>query len=190
MSDAMTDIHYTKEVQELFVKAPKLRERIEYTAWFFPEIDRVKVGRASRSAYYDAGTGTVRLTKSCSLYVIGHELTHFLQDERHFNGKTLPKGERQCDLFLFARSPALVIDVWDTKDNSYMGRSIHTDLLRELFSKTEGQQMVYEVCKAAVEMQKQGPSHYISWAEKQINEKIMERRKPQPSLPKFFKFTK
>lgn len=185
----MTAIHYTKEIQELFLKAPKLRERIEYAAWFFPEIDRVKVGRASRSAYYDAGTGTVRLTRSCSHYVIGHELTHFLQDERHFKGPALPKGERQCDLFLFARSPALVVDVWGTKDSSYLGRSFRIDLLRELFTKTEGQQMVYEVCRAAAEMQKQGPSHYISWAEKRIDEKILERLEPRRSSPELFQLT-
>jgi len=171
----MTAIHYTKDLQELFIKAPKLKERIEYTIWFFPEIDRVKIGRASRSAYYDAGTGTVRLTKNSSFYVIGHELTHFLQDERHFNGPLLPKGERQCDLFLFARSPALVIDLWDSKDSSYIGHALRTDLLKQLFSKTEGQAMVYEICRAAVAMYHEGPCHYISWAEKRINENILER---------------
>jgi len=172
----MTGIHYTKGLQELFVKAPALKKRIEYTLWFFPEIESIKFGRASRRAYYDAGTGTVRLTRSSSVYVIGHETTHFLQDERHFNGKTLPKGERQCDLFLFARSPALVIDLWNTKDCSYMGWALKTELLKEHFFREEGQAMVFEVCRAAVAMHKEGPSHYISWAEKQINKKIVERR--------------
>ncbi len=171
------DVHYTKDLQELFMKAPALKERIEYVLWFFPEIETIKFGRASRSAYYDAGTGTIRLTRNSSHYVIGHEVTHFLQDGRHFNGKTLPKGERQCDLFLFARSPALVADIWKAKDSSYMGWALKTESLKELFSREEGQAMIFEICRDAVAMYREGPSHYISWAEKRINEKIIERHK-------------
>jgi hypothetical protein len=169
------DIHYTKDLRELFVRAPALKPRIEYVLWFFPEVESIKFGRASRSAYYDAGTGTVRLTRNSSHYVIGHEVTHFLQDGRHFNGQTLPKGERQCDLFLFARSPALVADFWKAKDCSYMGWALKTELLKGLFSREEGQAMIFEVCRDAVAMYRERPSHYISWAEKRINERVMER---------------
>ncbi len=169
-------VHYTKDLRELFLRAPALKSRIEYVMWFFPEISDMKFGRASRSAYYDAGTGTVRLTRNSSHYVIGHEVTHFLQDPRHFSGRALPRGERQCDLFLFARSPALVADFWKAKDSSYMGRALETGLLRELFSREEGQAMISEVCREAVAMYREGPSHYISRAERRINERIMERR--------------
>jgi hypothetical protein len=171
----MAAVHYTKDLQELFVKVPALKQRIEYTLWFFPEVTEIRFGRASRSAYYDAGTGTVRLTRSSSHYVIGHEVTHFLQDEAHFSGKTLPKGERQCDLFVFARSPVLVADFWRARDTSYIGWSLDVEHLTRLFSREEGQQMVYDVCKEAVARYNLGPCHYISWAEKQINEKIRER---------------
>ncbi len=171
----MPDVHYTKDLQELFAKAPALRQRIEYTLWFFPEVKNIKFGRASRSAYYDAGTGTVRLTRSSSHYVIGHEVTHFLQDGAHFDGKTLPNGERQCDLFLFARSPALVADFWKAKDNSYIGWALDVEKLTRLYSREEGQAMIFEVCKEAVAMYNRGPCHYISWAEKRINERVMER---------------
>lgn len=171
----MASVHYTKDLLELFVKAPALKERIEYTLWFFPEVTNIKFGRASRSAYYDAGTGTVRLTKSSSVYVIGHEITHFLQDDRHFNGKTLPKGERQCDLFVFARSPALVADFWKARDSSYIGMALDVHALTARFSREEGQAMLFDVCREAVAMYKQGPSHYISWAEKRINENIAEK---------------
>jgi hypothetical protein len=171
------DVRYTKDLRELFVKAPALKERIEYVLWFFPEVESIKFGRASRSAYYDSGTGTVRLTKNSSHYVIGHEITHFLQDEVHFNAKTLPKGERQCDLFLFARSPALVADFWRAKDTSYIGMALDIRSLTAAFSREEGQSVLFETCKEAVEMYRRGPSHYISWAEKRINEKIAERYK-------------
>lgn len=172
----MVNVHYTKDLQELFVKVPALKQRIEYTLWFFPEVTDIKFGRASRSAYYDGGTGTVRLTRNSSHYVIGHEVTHFLQDEAHFNGKTLPKGERQCDLFVFARSPALVADFWKARDNSYIGWSLDIGLLTQLYSREEGQAMIFEVCREAVAMYKRGPSHYISWAEKRISENIAERK--------------
>ncbi len=171
----VASVHYTKDLQELLMKVPALKQRIEYTLWFFPEVTSVKFGRASRSAYYDGGTGTVRLTRSSSQYVIGHEITHFLQDEAHFNGKTLPKGERQCDLFLFARSPALVADFWKAGDNSYIGWALDVGRLTQLYSREEGQAMIFEVCREAVAMYNQGPCHYISWAEKRINENIAGR---------------
>lgn len=173
----MVNAHYTKDLQELFVKAPALKDRIEYTLWFFPEVINIKFGRASRSAYYDVGTGTVRLTKSSSNYVIGHEITHFLQDEAHFNGKKLPKGERQCDLFLFARSPALVADFWKAGDNSYIGWALDIGGLRRVYSREEGQAMIFEVCREAVARYNRGPCHYVSWAEKRINENIAGRLK-------------
>ncbi len=171
----VASVHYTKDLQELLMKVPALKQRIEYTLWFFPEVTSVKFGRASRSAYYDGGTGTVRLTRSSSHYVIGHEITHFLQDEAHFNGKTLPKGERQCDLFLFARSPALVADFWKAGDNSYIGWALDVGRLTQLYSREEGQAMIFDVCREAVAMYNQGPCHYISWAEKRINENIAGR---------------
>jgi hypothetical protein len=173
----VASIHYTKDLQELFVKVPALKERIEYALWFFPEVTNIKFGRASRSAYYDGGTGTVRLTRSSSHYVIGHEVTHFLQDEAHFNGKTLPRGERQCDLFLFARSPALVADFWRAKDSSYIGWSLDVGQLTRLYSREEGQAMIFEVCREAVARYNRGPCHYVSWAEKRINENIAARAK-------------
>ncbi|HTY90613.1 MAG TPA: hypothetical protein VMC84_05495 [Methanocella sp.] len=178
----MANVHYTKDLRELFLKVPALKQRIEYTLWFFPEVTDIRFGRASRSAYYDGGTGTVRLTRSSSNYVIGHEVTHFLQDEAHFNGKTLPKGERQCDLFVFARSPALVADFWKAKDNSYIGWSLDVGQLTRVYSREEGQQMIYEVCKEAVAMYNRGPCHYISWAEKRINENIALRKKGKNTL--------
>ncbi|AFD00393.1 hypothetical protein Mtc_1644 [Methanocella conradii HZ254] len=171
----MVRVHYAKGLLELFEKAPALQNRIEYTLWFFPEIEDIRFGRAARSAYYDSGSGTVRLTRGSSVYVIGHEITHYLQDGRHFNGKTLPEGERQCDLFLFARSPALVFDVWEGRDSSYLGKALNLGLLKELYSKEEGQMMVYEACREAVAMYKERPCHYIRWAEKRINENIMQR---------------
>ena len=68
----MAGIHYTRDLKELLPKAPELQRRIEYTLEFFPEVEDLKLGRASRRAYYDAGSGTVRLTRGSSIYVIGH----------------------------------------------------------------------------------------------------------------------
>ena len=169
----MTSVHYTRDLEALFLKAPKLKERILYTLQFFPEVESIKFGKASKNAYYDPNTGSVRLTKNCSYYVIGHEITHHLQ---YFNkGNEFPKGERQCDIFLFARSPALVIDLWNTRDGSYLCRAIKVDLLRERFTKLEGQQMIYETCAEALQRRKEGHGHYMDWAEKRINERIEKK---------------
>lgn len=179
----MAVVEYSKDIKELFVKAPALRERIERVLWFFPEIERIKVGRASRSAYYDVRTGTVRLTRNSSAYVIGHELTHYLQDKKHFSGdQAYPSGERSCDLFLFARNPALVIDVWEAKDSSYMGRAIKVPLLREHFSSAEGQAMINDVCTEALRRRSEGRRGYIRWAESRINELIVQRAKQATAI--------
>lgn len=175
----MAHIHYTEEIKKVFQDTPALKGRVEFIIKsYFPEIRSIKIGRASKSAYYDPNTGTVRLTPLSSFYVIGHEVTHYLQDERHYDGVvTVPAGERSCDLFLFARSPILVADFWNTKDCSYIGGSIKLDLLVKHFTVDEGQLMIHSICKHAVGMKQRGVRDYISWAEKTINKRAIERSK-------------
>jgi len=163
---------YSRELQKLLIRRPALKGRIEaVTNDHFPEIREARFGRATRNAYYDFRTGTVRVNSGCSVYVIGHELVHYLQDARHFEGPACPPGERSCDLFLFARSPALVADVWDG-DASYLLAGARGRALAARFLKAEGQQMVHEVCAEAVRLRSAGKHSYIRWAEQAIDHKI------------------
>ena len=168
----MARIVYSRELQKLLIKRPALKARIEtVTNDHFPEIREARFGRASRSAYYDFRTGTVRVSGSCSVYVIGHELVHYLQDARHFDGPAYPSGERSCDLFLFARSPELVADVWDG-DASYLLKGVRGRALAKCFTKLEGQQMIHDVCAEAVRLRSAGKHSYIKWAEQAIDREI------------------
>ncbi len=169
----MAIIHYSSELQKLMAKRPALKPRIEQTVnGFFREIDEVRFGRASRSAYYDFRSGTVRVNSGSSVYVIGHELVHFMQDSRHFHGAAAyPSGERSCDLFLFARSPALVADLWDG-DASYLLRGATARLLTAHFARADGQRMVHEACAEAVRLRMAGKRDYIKWAESEIDARI------------------
>jgi hypothetical protein len=178
----MAEIVYSRELQKLVAKRPALKARIEtVTNGYFPEIAQARFGRASRNAYYDFRTGTVRLHSGCSVYVIGHELTHFLQDDRHFGERACPAGERSCDLFLFARSSALVADLWDG-DASYLLRGARGRTLAARFPRDDGQRMVHEVCAEAVRLRSAGRHNYIQWAEREIDARILARVKP-PTLP-------
>jgi hypothetical protein len=171
----MPEIVYSHELQKLLIKRPALKARIEsVTNDYFPEIAQARFGRASRNAYYDFRSGTVRVNSGCSVYVIGHELVHFLHDARHFDGPPCPSGERSCDLFLFARSPALVADVWDG-DASYLLRGARGRALAARFPKAEGQRMVHEVCVEALRLRSAGKHSYIQWAERDIDARIKNR---------------
>jgi hypothetical protein len=173
----MPDIIYSRELQKLLARRPPLKARIESVANnYFPEITQARFGRASRNAYYDFRSGTVRVNSGCSVYVIGHELVHFLQDARHFDGPLCPSGERSCDLFLFARGPALVADIW-SGDASYLLRGARGRALAARFPKAEGQRMVHEICAEAVRLRNAGMHSYIRWAELEIDARILVRVK-------------
>lgn len=168
----MPEILYSRELQKLLAKRPALKVRIESVVNdHFPEIGQARFGRASRSAYYDVRSGTVRVNSGCSVYVIGHELVHYLQDARHCGDGAYPSGERSCDLFLFARSPALVADVWDG-EASYLLRGARSRRLAAGVPKKEGQQLVHDVCAEAVRLRGAGKHNYIQWAEQAIDAKI------------------
>jgi hypothetical protein len=170
----MAEIHYSRDLQKLLAKRPALKVRIEWVVNdHFPEIGQARFGRASRGAYYDVRSGTVRVNSGCSVYVIGHELVHYLQDARHSGYSAYPSGERSCDLFLFARSPALVADVWD-REAGYLLRGSRGRKLAAVLPKKEGQEMVHEVCAEAVRLREAGKHNYIQWAERSIDAKIIK----------------
>jgi len=172
----MATIYFSSELLTLMAKRPALKPRIERTVNdFFPEIEEARFGRASRSAYYDFRSGTIRVNSGSSVYVIGHELIHYMQDPRHYHGTIkYPSGERSCDLFLFSRSPALVADVWDG-DASYLLCGATARALKAYLSRPEGQRLVHEVCAEAVFLRDAGKRDYIKWAGLEIASRIKSR---------------
>lgn len=170
----MTDLVYSRELAKKLERARSLQLRIEMVSAFFPELPEIRFGRASRSAYYDPRSGTVRLTGSSSTYVIGHEITHLLQDGRYLPAglSPYPKGELSCDVFLFARSPYLVADFWEARDTSYLGRRLRVADLRAHFTRAGGQQLIHEACAEAVRLRAAGKRGYIRWAEEEINDRV------------------
>lgn len=179
----MAAIIYSRELQKLLARRPALKARIEsVTNGYFPEIAQVRFGRASRSAYYDFRAGVIRVNSGSSVYAIGHEMVHFLQDARHSGGRAYPAGERSCDLFLFARSPALVADVWGG-DVSYLLCRARGRELAARFSRADGQRMVHEVCAEAIRLRGAGRYDYIRWAEREIDQRIQARAQASTRPP-------
>lgn len=172
----MATIYYSSGLQALMARRPALKPRIERTVnSYFPDIKEARFGRASRSAYYDFRSGTIRVNSGSSVYVIGHELVHLMQDPLHYHGPVrYPSGERSCDLFLFARSPALVADIRGG-DTSYLLRGATARALKAYLSRPEGQRLVHEVCAEAVCLRASGKRDYIKWAELEIASRIASR---------------
>jgi len=89
----------------------RIRERLEFARAHFPELDglSIRVGLARKRGVLGWGSmdpqepGIWVRPRALDLFTIAHELTHLLQARRE-----VPHGERACDLFALARSPALV----------------------------------------------------------------------------------
>ena len=80
----------------------KFLQRLDEVRSYFPELDghTVKVGiTINADGKADLiGKAVYFRSRNVSYYVIGHELTHLLQEM-----EGLPKSERSCDIFTMAR---------------------------------------------------------------------------------------
>jgi len=89
----------------------RIRERLEFARAHFPELDglSIRVGLARKRGVLGWGSmdpedpGIWVRPRALDLFTIAHELTHLLQARGQ-----VPRGERACDLYALARSPALV----------------------------------------------------------------------------------
>jgi len=168
----MTEIYYTPPLLQLMARRPALKPRLEEVVGdHFPELPAARFGRAARGAYYDPSSDTVRVNSGSTAYVIGHELMHALQHCRRPGAARYPMGERSADLFLFARSPDLVADVWGLREPSYLLRAVLLRWLRQL-EPAEGRRLVHEACAEAVRLRAAGRHDYICWAENEIEARI------------------
>ncbi len=151
-----------KKGQKNFLK------RLDEARNSFPELEgqTVKVGitinvdgkadTKSKAVYFKS--------RNVSYYVIGHELTHLLQEM----GK-VPKGERSCDIYTLARR----IDFCDEAP-TYV--KVPRRLLDERgFIRKEFRGMVHETAKTAVTMRELGRRNYISWFEKTLEDILVNK---------------
>ncbi|MEO5616227.1 MAG: hypothetical protein ABIS67_00505 [Candidatus Eisenbacteria bacterium] len=103
------------EFSRLVKRSPhqrRIRERIEFVRYFFPELEgvTVRVGLALKPGVLGWGSldpdrpGIWIRPRRLEYFTIAHEMTHLLQAR-----KLVPRGERACDLWALARTP-LVVD--------------------------------------------------------------------------------
>lgn len=130
---------------------------------YFPELEgeKIKVGiTVNVDGKADPkGKAIYFKSRNVSFYVMGHELSHLLQEMGE-----IPKGERSCDIFTLARS----VEFCDEAP-SYV--KVPKRLLdEEGFVRKEYQGLVHETAKTALTMKSYGIKRYILWFEKTLVE--------------------
>lgn len=159
----------------------KMQVLENYTAkviyYYFPElwsekiyVDKVK----NESAFgewiseFHIGLNPVLLEKTETrlLHVIGHELTHVIQDSQdlitptqeviHIYDQDIPSGERACDVWTAARSADLA------------GYPSYLEMPKIDFEDFDNRLTISIVARDALERRKNGRGKYIMWMEKQI----------------------
>jgi hypothetical protein len=137
--------------------------RLDKARGFFPELEgfTIKVGTTINvDGKADLKSEAIFFRcRNVSFYVIGHELTHLLQEM-----ETVPKGERSCDIYTLARG----IEFCDEAPNYVKVPRRFLDEKR--FIRREFRGMVHETAKSAVIMRGLGRKKYISWFEKTLEE--------------------
>jgi hypothetical protein len=146
-----------KKGQKNFLK------RLDKARDFFPELEgyTIKVGiTLNVDGKADSKSKAIFFkSRNVSYYVIGHELTHLLQEM-----ELVPKGERSCDIFTLARR----VEFCDEAPNyvKVPGRFLNEN--RKIRREFRG--MVHETAKTAVLMRGMGRRNYISWFEKNLED--------------------
>ena len=148
----------------------KFLKRLEEARNFFPELESetVKVGITinvpgkadlkSKAVYFRS--------RNVSSYVIGHELTHLLQETGG-----VPKGERSCDVYTLARN----VEFCDEVPNYVKVPKRLQD--GDRFIKKEFRDLVHETARTALALRSSGKKRYISWFEKTLQDSLdMEDR--------------
>jgi hypothetical protein len=80
-----------------------------------------------------------------------------LPEFKHLYITPLPKGEKSCDLYVFARHPNLV---W---------KSCYLDCKLPDPTVEENRIAVHELAKEAIIKRAEGMRHYIKWFENEVN---------------------
>jgi hypothetical protein len=139
----------------------KFLERLDKARSYFPELDgiTVKVGitiNADGKADLQ-GKAVYFRSRNVSYYVIGHELTHLLQEIQG-----LPKSERSCDIFTSARTVLFC-------DESPNYVKVPKDMVDESgFILEHYREFVHKTARSASALRRAGKRFYISWFERTL----------------------
>ncbi len=163
---------------------PRVRCMLEDSLFWFPELEgkNITVGytrsRGSLGAAYMPANGIdgsmgIRLKVRNLVYnTIGHELTHLAQGlsqtakkQSTREGKKIPGGEKQCDIWTLARSE-LFCD--DAPTYIRLPREVRENWPRYALA-------VRSLCIAAIE-KRRNYRFYIRWLEDQIRQLVQKRR--------------
>jgi hypothetical protein len=143
----------------------KFLERLDEARNHFPELDdiTVKVGitlNADGKADLQ-GRAVYFRSRNVSHYVIGHELTHLLQEIQG-----LPKSERSCDIFTMARTVLFC-------DESPNYVNVPKEMLNEnRFILDHYREFVHKTARSAAALRRAGKRFYISWFENTLKDAI------------------
>lgn len=144
--------------------SPAQQDRIAWVRSYYPELE----GQTITFALYDAmpyaglcdwGRNIIKLSNdgAACTRTIAHELTHMVQ--HHL--RTIPYGERSCDLWTLARSPAL---------NSTPPCYLHLPPgLRRGWDRTSAR-YCHDLASMAIVERRNGRRQYIKWFEARLDE--------------------
>jgi hypothetical protein len=142
-------------------------KRLDEARSYFPELDghTVKIGiTINADGKADLiGKGVFFRSRNVSYYVMGHELTHLLQEM-----EGLPKSERSCDIFTMARG-ALFCD----ESPNYV--KIPKRMVDEKgFIRNDYREFIHGMARIAVNLKNSGERRYIQWFERTLKELMVK----------------
>ncbi len=153
----------------------KFLQRLDEVRSYFPELDghTVKVGiTINADGKADIiGKAVYFRSRNVSYYVIGHELTHLLQEM-----EGLPKSERSCDIFTMARG-VLFCD----EAPNYV--KVPKRMIDEKgFIKYDFREFVHGTARIAVNLKNSGERRYIQWFERTLKELMVKDAQNQEEI--------
>jgi hypothetical protein len=145
----------------------KFLERLNEARSYFPELDghTVKVGiTINADGKADLiGKGVYFRSRNVSYYVMGHELTHLLQELER-----LPKSERSCDIFTMARGVLFC----DEAPNYVKVPKRMVD--EKGFIRNDFREFIHGTARIALKIKNSGERRYIRWFERTLKDLIIK----------------
>jgi hypothetical protein len=143
----------------------KFLKRLNEARSYFPELDghSVKVGiTINADGKADLiGKGVYFRSRNVSFYVMGHELTHLLQQM-----EGLPKSERSCDIFTMARGV-----IFCDESPNYV--KVPKRMIDEKgFIRNDFREFIHGTARIAVNLKNSGERRYIQWFERTLKESL------------------